>query len=197
MCTGAELLIVSSVAQAGLKLAADSASVRSANTAARSNADSANASAAEQYRAQVLGLLQEEDAAGAEIAKVERDAMVATSSAALAGIESGAGGGALTDKIRDFRQTELTYRTAVSRSLGYRRGATASNLNAIGLEAKNRVVNYRPPYQKPSLLGAGLTILGGATQASLYGAPAAPAVPVVPPSSGFSYSFGLPVRGIV
>ena len=79
-------------ASAGLTYYGQMQSVRAAQAATDANAAAAASSAASQYRGVIVQQLQEEDAAAQEIDRVEREALKAESSAALAGIESGAGG---------------------------------------------------------------------------------------------------------
>lgn len=159
------------LASAGLTYYGQTQSVRAAQAATDANAAAAASSAASQYRGVIVQQLQEEDAAAQEIDRVEREALKAESSAALAGIESGAGGGALADQMRNFRGAALSYQTAVKRNLGYSRANTAMTLDAIGLEARNRVSTYRPDYQRPSLLQFGLSTAGGFLDASRFTAP--------------------------
>lgn len=159
------------VASAGATYAAQAASVRAANAAARENQRSAVLSAGNQYRSIIAGQIQEEDAASEEIARIERDAAAAESTALLAGIEAGAGGRSLIEKTREFRASALNYSSAVRRNQTYSRGAAAGNLHAVSLEAEGRVRGFRPQYQAPSLLGAGLTIAGGYLDAQRFLAP--------------------------
>lgn len=167
----AAIPVALAVAQAGLTYAQQAASVRAANRSAAENARAAKESANNQYRSLLIQQIQQEDAATEEIARVERDAMVAESTASLAGLEAGAGGRSVAEVSREFRASALRYRTATERNLAYARGGTALNLQAIGLQAEGRVRGFRPNYQRPSLIGAGLTIAKGGFDSFNYQAP--------------------------
>lgn len=97
--------------------------------------------------------------------------MQAESSAALAATEAGAGGGSLADQVRNFRASALSYRSAVQRNLGFARADTALTLDAVGQEAANRVSTFRPAYERPSLLAAGITLGKGFLDASRFSVP--------------------------
>jgi len=175
-------------ANAALQYRAASQSVSAANKAAESNKDSAVQSANSQYLNVIAGEIQKEDAASREIARIEDDSTRAESSAILAGIEAGAGGGSLLEKPRDFRASALRYGSAVTRSRENERGASANNLNAISVGASGRVTNYRPKYTKPSLASAGLTLLGGFLDATKF-------LPPGTPNAGQSFVHGVQIPG--
>lgn len=183
-------------ANAAMQYRAASQSVSAANDAAEANKKSAVESANSQYLNVIAGQIQEEDAASQEIARIEDDSIRAESSAILAGLEAGAGGGALLERPRDFRASALRYSSAVSRSAENRRGAAANNLAAISVGADGRVSNFRPEYTKPSLVSAGLTLLGGYLDATKYLAPGVPSTPANPLANGVQIpgrNYSLPI----
>ena len=159
------------IGTAALTYKAQQDSVKAAQEAQNANAHAASQSAAAQYRSMIVSSLRDEAASAQEIDRVSREALKAESGAALAAVESGAGGGALADQIRNFQASSLSYQTAVKRDLGYRRADTVLGMHAVSQEAKNRISTYRPSYERPSLLGAGLTIAGGYMDATRFAVP--------------------------
>ena len=182
--------IATAAVSSALTYKAQQDSVKAAQAAQDANAAAASESAAAQYRGMIVSSLRDEAASQQEIDRVSREALKAESGAALAAVESGAGGGALADQIRNFQASALSYQTAMKRDLGYRRADTVLGMHAVSQEAKNRITTYRPSYESPSLLGAGLTIAGGFLDASRFGVPTRGATTVAPPKPYSPRTFG-------
>lgn len=169
--TAGALTIGASVASAASTLYAQFASVRAAQEAMNQNARNANIDAGNKYRALAVRQLQEEEAAGQEIERLSREALSAEATAALAGVEAGAGGSSLREKVGSFRAAGLAYATSVATNLANTRAAIQQEMGTASQEAAVRINSFRPEYSRPNWLQAGLTVLGGYLGASEFRAP--------------------------